>query len=69
MLMLPPFHLSLFCLCVGRPPFDLAMAVVNAETSGHCPQPCDVTQMHLSCCFLHHLNTVTIRQVWTLVEF
>ena len=63
MFLLPSFQIILFCLCVGRTPFDLKMGVVNAETNNYCPHPCDVTQMHLSCCFLHELDKHTIHQV------
>ncbi|KAI0241754.1 ABC transporter G family member 20 [Lamellibrachia satsuma] len=52
--LLPSIQIVLFCLCIGRQPYDLAIAVVNNET---CVQP-----FSASCVYLGYINNHTIIQ-------
>jgi len=53
--LLPSIQIILFCLCIGREPYDLNVAVVNNET---CQQP-----FSASCVYLSYINNHTIVQV------
>lgn len=50
--LLPAIHAALFCICVGREPFDLKIAIINKETEGSLAKE-----------FLDFISTKTVRKV------
>ncbi|ELT92522.1 hypothetical protein CAPTEDRAFT_162923 [Capitella teleta] len=53
--MLPAMQIVMFCLCIGRDPFNLNVAVVNNETCH--PPPVPLIPFAASCAFLQHIDS------------